>query len=168
MQEWIEKKNKETPKDLEGQHTSCEETIEHFERTPAPPTSQLCDKEIKFVETLLEQKKSFVQYNCALCKSHFPSKIELTDHFKTHQGYIPEGLKKAFWKSSSGKPYSLNLQRGKRKQIMITNNSNQESKKVRDMMVKPSNKALGPIGIIDIRNIKRIAKEIEEKAAQRK
>ena len=56
IQDWIEKKNKETPKDLEGQDTSCEETIEHFERTPAQPTNQLCDKEIKYVETLLEKK----------------------------------------------------------------------------------------------------------------
>ena len=35
------------------------------------------------------------------------------------------------------------------------------------MKEKSSHKALGLIGILDIRNIKNIAKEIEEKAAQR-
>ena len=115
-----------------------------------------------------------VQYNCVLCTACYTTKDELKVHFVSHQDSIPEGLKKAYRKTSIQEPKVLDIQAARQiaKQIeeKILNTEvmlkkTQEGKSGSDVEEKSS--PLTESKVIDIRNIRQVAKEIEERAALR-
>ena len=115
-----------------------------------------------------------VQYNCVLCTDCYATKDEFKVHFVSHQDSIPEGLKKAYRKTSIQQPKVLDIQAARQIAKLIEEKSlntemmlkkTQEGKLGSNIEEKPS--AMREPKVIDIRNIKQVAKEIEERAALR-
>ena len=140
---------------IEGSVAPCKDSQVNIER----PSSEKCPS-------------TPVQYNCILCTACYVTKDELKVHFEGHKGSIPEGLKKAYRKTSIQEPEVLDIQAARQiaKPIKETSSNaevmskkTEEEKSKRNVEEKPS--TLRESRVIDIRNIKQVAKEIEDKAA---
>ena len=119
-----------------------------------------------------KRPSSPVQYNCVLCTACYVTKEELKVHFVGHKDSIPEGLKKAYRKSSIQEPKVLDIQAARKIAKQIEDKSSnaeimlkktEEGKYKRNVEENP-NPMIEP-RVIDIRNIKQVAKEIEDKVA---
>ena len=132
------------------------------EVNPQRPTSQASEK----------RPSSPVQYNCVLCTACYVTKDELKVHFVGHKDSIPEGLKKAYRKTSIHEPKVLDIQAARKiaKQIEEKSSNTEIMLKKAEEEKSKINVEKNPIPmieprVIDIRNIKQVAKEIEEKVA---
>ena len=94
-----------------------------------------------------------VQYNCVLCTACYTTKDEFKVHFVSHQDSIPEGLKKAYRKTSIQEPKVLDIQAARQ----IAKTMEETSLNTEMMVKKAQEEKLSPqteSKVIDIRNIK--------------